>query len=271
MLGNITALVNGVITDFPAPAARSSYRTMLKDVVARVEERLKVVGLSASRASLVAGLSVDAIRNMKRAAASGKERHGVSTATITALAPVLETTAGWLLGEEGTAPPALVSSGEVRVASIPIPDFASLPRDVPVYGTASGAIVSVPGRGGKAIEGFTLDRSKVTEFVRRPPALAGAPDVYAIYVAGESMAPKIEPGELRFVHPQRPPRGGDMVLILVEPGAGQPLQAFLKRYIGNTAGGISAEQLNPQAVVTFKADTVVGVHRVLTMNELFTG
>lgn len=75
---------------------------MIQDVFARVEERLKVVGLSASAASKLAGLSEDAIRNLKRATGAA-ERKGVSTRTISALAPVLKTSAGWLLSAEGEA------------------------------------------------------------------------------------------------------------------------------------------------------------------------
>lgn len=65
---------------------------------------MRELGLSAQAASKAAGLSPDAIRNMERAAKSGS-RQGVSTRTVTALAPVLQTTVGWLLegvGEEGT-------------------------------------------------------------------------------------------------------------------------------------------------------------------------
>lgn len=74
---------------------------MLKDVIERVEKRLRAVNLSASAASKEAGLSGDAIRNMKRAIAEKTKRQGVSTRTITALAPVLQTTTGWLLSGEG--------------------------------------------------------------------------------------------------------------------------------------------------------------------------
>lgn len=78
---------------------------MLDDVFERVEKRLEAVKLSPTAASRKAGLSADAIRNMKRAIDEGRSRQGVSTATLTALAPVLQTTAGWLLdgtGEEAT-------------------------------------------------------------------------------------------------------------------------------------------------------------------------
>ncbi len=74
---------------------------MLADVVKRVEKRLKAVGLAASAASRQAGLSEDAIRNMQRAAQGKTSRQGVSTRTIQALAPVLQTTTAWLLEGSG--------------------------------------------------------------------------------------------------------------------------------------------------------------------------
>ena len=68
---------------------------MLKDVLARIEERLKVVGLSAAAASKQAGLSIDAIRNIRRKVEAGEEA-GVSSKTLEALAPVLQTTVAHL-------------------------------------------------------------------------------------------------------------------------------------------------------------------------------
>ncbi|WP_315975662.1 XRE family transcriptional regulator [Phyllobacterium sp. A18/5-2] len=73
---------------------------MLDEVFERVEKRLAAVGLSAQAASIRAGLSKDAIRNMHRAVQQ-KGRAGVSTKTITALAPVLQTSVAWLLEGEG--------------------------------------------------------------------------------------------------------------------------------------------------------------------------
>lgn len=99
-IGNPTANVNGYLTGNAAVWMRSDYRAMLTDVLRRVETRLEALGLSPTAASKQAGLSGDAIRNLQRAAREGR-RQGVSTRTITALAPVLETNIGWLLNGEG--------------------------------------------------------------------------------------------------------------------------------------------------------------------------
>ncbi|MCA0032714.1 hypothetical protein [Mesorhizobium sp. B263B2A] len=75
---------------------------MLKDILARIESRLNAVGLKESAAAVMAGLSDSAIRDMRRAIRDGKDDAGVSTRTLVKLAPVLETTASWLM--EGTGP-----------------------------------------------------------------------------------------------------------------------------------------------------------------------
>lgn len=104
-IGKITAAVNGIITGRIGAPERSSYRPMLEEIVARIEQRLIAIGLTASAASKEAGLSSDAIRNLKRAVHTPAGRQGASTHTLTALAPVLQTTASWLLTGEGEEAP----------------------------------------------------------------------------------------------------------------------------------------------------------------------
>jgi transcriptional regulator with XRE-family HTH domain len=71
----------------------------LADILQRIEGRLVALGLSAAAASKMAG-KPEAIRNIRRAVKIG-HRQGVSSVTIAALAPVLQTTEGWLLTGQG--------------------------------------------------------------------------------------------------------------------------------------------------------------------------
>lgn len=75
----------------------------LDDILARIESRLQAVGLSAHAASLAAKRP-DAIRNLKRAV-KNNDRRGITTETLVALAPVLKTTAAWLLEGAGEPSP----------------------------------------------------------------------------------------------------------------------------------------------------------------------
>ena len=81
----------------------------LEDIVARIESRLKGVGLSAHAASLAARRP-DAIRNLKRAVKI-HNRRGITTETLVALAPVLKTTAAWLLEGIGEQTPGELGPG----------------------------------------------------------------------------------------------------------------------------------------------------------------
>lgn len=80
-------------------AAGHSTAMELHDILARVEHRLQVTGLNETAASKQAG-KPDAIRNLRRAVKENG-RQGMSTATLKALADVLETTAIWLLAGAG--------------------------------------------------------------------------------------------------------------------------------------------------------------------------
>jgi phage repressor protein C with HTH and peptisase S24 domain len=100
----------------------------LEDVLARVERRLAVLGLSAHAASLLAK-KPDAIRNLRRAVRSG-DRRGITTETLGALAPVLQTTAAWLLEGVGDTDPRHVAVvGRVGAGAEIQPDFEQIPPE----------------------------------------------------------------------------------------------------------------------------------------------
>lgn len=144
---------------------------MLKDVLFRVEQRLEAVGLSAAAASRNAGLSEDAIRNMQRAAKKDSGRKGVSTATITALADVLDTTVGWLMGDEVDAE----IETEIRVAP--------------------PAMVKIVGRVGAGARVEAIE-----DMSQEPIALPGElEDASAYWVEGDSCSPVFEPGDVLVV------------------------------------------------------------------------
>jgi phage repressor protein C with HTH and peptisase S24 domain len=135
----------------------------LKDVLDRVEARLRILGLSAHAASLMANRP-DAIRNLKRAVHNG-ERRGVTTETLRALAPVLQTTAAWLLeGQE---------SGLVR-------------SRIPIVGRV--------GAGAEIMPEFDQTPETGVREVDIPFAVHG--DVVAFEVEGESMWPRYDSGDI---------------------------------------------------------------------------
>ncbi|HUI19955.1 MAG TPA: S24 family peptidase [Methylocella sp.] len=101
----------------------------LEDVLSRIESRLKAVGLSAHAASLAARRP-DAIRNLKRAV-KNNDRRGITTETLVALAPVLKTTAAWLLEGVGSPTPGNVVRvvGRIGAGAEILPEFEQIPPE----------------------------------------------------------------------------------------------------------------------------------------------
>lgn len=151
-----------------------------------------------------------------------------------------------------------VNALEMTQAPVTVPASSEMPRDLPVLGTAAGSKSGA----------FQLD-NVIIDYVRRPPGLIGAADVYAIYVVGDSMEPMIAAGELRFVHPHRPVHAGDVVVLQARNGEDQPICAYIKRLVKRSEDKVTLRQLNPEMILEFDARAVVAIHKVLTMNDLF--
>ena len=180
---------------------------------------------------------------------------------------------GWLLfgepGEidispEGQEPSSPAASTEERRpspnASEPEPVSFSRNR-IPVYG------VGVGGSDGK----FVLNGQRVAD-VLAPPSLDRVPGAYAIYVHGESMVPRYEPGETVFVDPHKPVRQGDYVVIQIRPDHdGDPPLGFIKRFVSRSDREVVVSQLNPPNgegdLVRFRSDEVMTIHKIVGMAE----
>jgi phage repressor protein C with HTH and peptisase S24 domain len=140
-----------------------------------------------------------------------------------------------------------------------VPARSAMPTDVPVVGTAAGS----------HLKGAFQLTSDPVDFVRRPPALLGAKDVYALFVEGSSMEPQYFPGELIYVHPHKPPRFGDAIVIQCLDGEAGMMEATIGIFSKRTERHITIRKHNPPADVQILRETVVAIHKVLTTNELF--
>lgn len=160
------------------------------------------------------------------------------------------------------ATPAPVQSSHLPPGAISIPDEKLAPAavDVPVYGVAAG--------NGSGDGSFRLQEHAV-DYVRRPPGVAHAKDVYAVYVTGESMYPAHRHGALLFVAPGRPISIGDDVLVCLYPKEqGEPEEYLVKRLVRRTASGTIVEQFNPPLNLEFSAERIKHLHKVLEAREL---
>ena len=224
------------------------------DIHARIKERMSTLGLTAEGASKKAGLDRGYLRLLF-------DRHSLPKLdTLEKLAGALDTTSGWLLkGDKKTKalpPPPTIPNPLNTPASSP---NHVMPLDVPVLGVVAG----------NHVHGAFQLEAAVIDYVRRAPGLFGAKNVYALYVQGDSMAPMHKAGDLLFIHPDRPPRIGDSVVVQFKQSEGDYSEAMVGILEKRTPKTISLQKLNPPAIVDIDVRKVEFVHRVLTMGELF--
>lgn len=155
----------------------------------------------------------------------------------------------------GLAPPGLASPAAREYTA---PELAppSAPR-IPVRGTAQGGP-----QGAFVLTGDDID------YVRCPPRLATAQGTYALFIEGDSMSPRYEPGELIFVSPRRPARVGDDVVIVLRDGRGEQT-AFIKRLLRRGGEEVVAQQFNPPKEIRFPTADIETIHLVLRMADLY--
>ncbi|KGF71177.1 hypothetical protein LL06_00870 [Hoeflea sp. BAL378] len=226
---------------------------MKKTLQDRARERLAALGLSPSGASEKAGLSRETLpKLLKNPDAMPGAR------TLSKLAGVLGVTEQWLL--TGTDAKDAVPTLEVRPATAPVaPSRTSMPADIEVLGTAAGSLLS----GAFQIEG-------VIDYVRRPPALSGARDIYALYIEGSSMEPRYFPGDLVYVNPHKPPRIGDVVIVQEINGDPHAITASIGVLRRRGGGAIVLSKHNPpDSEISIPHERVAAIHKVLTVNELY--
>ena len=208
----------------------------LEDVLSRIESRLKAVDLSAHAASLAAKRP-DAIRNLKRAV-KNHDRRGITTETLIALAPVLKTSAAWLLEGVGESDP-----------------------------TPSHNSVKVVGKIGAGAEIFP-------EFEQAPPEglfeidvpYPVPEDAIAFQIEGDSMWPRYDPGDVVICWRQ----GNDVSQVIGWEAAVRTADG--KRYLkriqrGATGGTVDLESHNAATIRNVRLEWASKIEQVLRTGQ----
>lgn len=148
---------------------------------------------------------------------------------------------------EQTAPNATIDPTPVSVLS------GKPPRMLPVLGEAAGGV-----------DGQYTFNGTVLDWVACPPSLLNVPNAYAVWIDGDSMYPRFKSGELAYVHPGKPPRRGDDVLVQIKPSEeDMPPRGFVKEFVGYQGDKLVLKQFNPADVrIEFPRDEVISIHPI---------
>lgn len=223
----------------------------------RVQQRREQLGLSQAELGELVGVSQQAVNLIE----TGKTKN---PRYIVSLAKALQTSTDWLQGtsenvNEAAATTQPPVSNVVPAPGVSVPTPLEMPRNLPVRGSAACS----SGNGAFQIE------TDVVDWVRRPPILNGISDAYALYLTGDSMEPKWSSGDLVLVHPKRPVRPGDHVVLILQDGPHETPYAFCKRLVRRHGGIVTVEQYNPRGTRDFQESNIMAIHRVLEMGDLF--
>lgn len=227
---------------------------MTKTIHERIRQLISESGKKTQAVSREAGLDKETLPKLLR-----NPNQKPSASTVKALADYFSVSQSYIWDGDNSQDSSSASPSTEKTTAQP--QQAASPvmtLDIPVMGTAAGSLL----RGAFKITDGPVD------YVRRPPSLAGAADVYALYVEGTSMEPQYFPGELIYVNPHRPPRQGDIVVVQSKDGDFSDIHASLGIYIRTTEHDIVIGKRNPQSEVRFTRQNVTGIHRVLSVNDL---
>lgn len=223
----------------------------------QLRQRMKALGIKPRELSLRVGTNAFYVRDLLDGTTASPRMD-----KLMKLADALGCTVTDLTGESGvpaapSAPPAPPIAEVDLSRVVDIPDRIAMPLNVPVYGVAVGG----------SDADFQMN-GEVVDYVRRPPGLANARRVFAIYVQGDSMWPKYEAGDLVYLNPDRGPRSGDDVVIEMKPNGHKPGDCFIKRLVRRTPTQIVCQQFNPAGELVYDVAQVKAVYKVLTAAEL---
>jgi phage repressor protein C with HTH and peptisase S24 domain len=116
------------------------------------------------------------------------------------------------------------------------------------------------GRGGNGQSMFLEDGP--IEWTRRPSVLQTVRDAYAVYMVGDSMMPRYQPGWLLYIHPFKPPTKGRAVVVTLGNN-----EVLVKEWLSQTEATLWLRQLNPAQDLQIPLETVRDVHLIVGSAE----
>lgn len=137
------------------------------------------------------------------------------------------------------------------------------PAPVSVLSGKPGRMLPVLGEAVGGADGQYAFNGQILDYVACPPSLANVPNAYAVWIDGESMYPRYKSGELVYVHPGKPARRGDDVIVQIRPHEeDMPPRGFVKELVGYVGDKLVLKQYNPDSKIEFPRDDVISIHPI---------
>jgi phage repressor protein C with HTH and peptisase S24 domain len=137
------------------------------------------------------------------------------------------------------------------------PEFAAPVRFVRAPDTIP---IRSAGRGGGEQEMFLADGP--IGYTPRPANLSGVRAAYAIYMIGDSMAPRYEPGWLLHVNPFKPATRSRDVVVFKKGNA-----VLIKQFVGWEKDALVLRQLNPPAELRIPRADILECHLIVGADQ----
>jgi phage repressor protein C with HTH and peptisase S24 domain len=190
--------------------------------------------ISVSELARRIGMQPPTLRRYTRMREDGSQEAQPSIELATKIAKALDVSVNEVIGVDlGTAP------DKNNVATMPL------------YGAVQGGVV-----------GFDItDVTEPIDAIDTPSWLSSVPDAYAVFVTGTSMAPRFNPREVVYVHPHRPYREGDCVV--VQLAANGRTHAIVKQFVEITDTHVVLRQHNPDRELRHKLEDVSAIHTIV--------
>lgn len=197
----------------------------------RIKEWRLRSGLSMQKLAEKAGTSRQQVHKLER----GERR--LTEDWMRRVADVLDCTPADLLSESPKSAPKLREHGsDFDAPTVHDMNIEPINLDkndqIPVYASAQGGP-----------DGTVMSYEPI-EFVDRPEPLFGVRNAFAMYVVSDSMEPKYSQGALLLIHPGRPVRQNDFVLIVKQSEDGEH-SAMVKQLVRMEDERLVVRQFNP--------------------------
>jgi phage repressor protein C with HTH and peptisase S24 domain len=157
------------------------------------------------------------------------------------------------------------TAGKPRSGTPQFPLPNASPRLEMIRGTNRRLNVLGSAAGG-AFGEFVMN-GQVVDTVDCPPALDAVPDAYAVYVVGDSMENRYFAGELVYVHPNKPYKRGDFVVVQINVDGEEAPHGFIKQFVSLSPTTLTLCQFNPKKEIEFPRKKVVSIHRIVGAME----